>query len=210
MYRSWVADSIGSGDTCLEIGCASGYFLATIRGDVQTIAGVETHRLLREFCESRGIPIHETLQEIGDGAFSRIFAFFVLEHLGDPLGFLAEVKRILVPGGKIFIVVPNVEDALLSLYDVPAFRSFYFTPAHQFYYSRLTLASLFHKAGLPHHEILPKQRYDLSNHIHWMTNGRPGGVGKYNHVFTPELLSRYAGVLEDHFLCDTLYARITV
>jgi SAM-dependent methyltransferase len=208
-YRSWVTDSLGSGDTCLEIGCASGYFLATIQEEVRSVAGVETHRLLRDYCESRGIPVHETLQEIGRGSFSRIFAFFVLEHLGDPLGFLAELKRILVPGGKIFVVVPNVEDALLSLYDVPAFRSFYFTPAHQFYYSRSTLGSLFQKVGFSCHEILPVQRYDLSNHIHWMTAGRPGGVGKYNHVFTPELNDRYAGVLTDHFLCDTLLARIT-
>ncbi|MDD1659595.1 MAG: class I SAM-dependent methyltransferase [Methanomicrobiales archaeon] len=210
MYRSWVAGTVGREDSCLEVGCASGYFLVTIREDVGSVAGVETHRLLRESCESRGIPVHETLQEIGEGTFSRIFAFFVLEHLGDPLAFLTEAKRILVPGGKIFIVVPNVEDALLSLYDIPAFRSFYFTPAHQFYYSRMTLGSLFEKAGLPQHEILPKQRYDLSNHIHWMTAGKPGGVGKYNHVFTPELLERYAGVLEDHFLCDTLCAWVTV
>jgi SAM-dependent methyltransferase len=209
LYRSWVAGSLGRNDRCLEIGCASGYFLAGIRDLVGSVAGVETHHLLREYCASLSIPMYETLQEIGDETFSRIFAFFVLEHLGDPLGFLREAKRILIPGGRIFLVVPNVEDALLSLYDIPAFRSFYFTPAHQFYYSRRTLALLFEKAGLPCHEILPRQRYDLSNHIHWMTAGKPGGVGRYNHVFTPDLLARYAGVLEEHFLCDTLLAWVT-
>jgi SAM-dependent methyltransferase len=208
-YRSWITDLLGDRESCLEIGCASGYFLATIRGDVRSVAGVETHRLLRENCQSRGIPAHETTRELESRSFSRIFAFFVLEHLGDPLEFLAEMQRILEPGGKICLVVPNVEDALLSLYSIPAFRSFYFTPAHQFYYSRSTLSALFGKAGLPRHEISPVQRYDLSNHIHWMTMGKPGGVGKYNHVFTPDLLERYAGVLEDHFLCDTLIARVT-
>ena len=41
-----------------------------------------------------------------------------------------------------------------------------------------------------------------------MTAGRPGGTGKFNHVFTHDLLATYAGVLNDHFLCDTLYAKV--
>ena len=210
LYQAWVGKDIGSTDTCLEIGCASGYFLATIRDGVASVTGVETHHLLRTFCESRGIPIYHDLDEIGTGAFTRIFLFFVLEHIGEPLRFLSEVKRILSPGGKLFIVVPNVEDALLSLYDVPAFRSFYFTPAHQFYYARSTLGLLLQRAGFHRFDIEPRQRYDLSNHIHWMTSGCPGGTGRFSHVFTPELLAKYAEALMDQVLCDTLFARITM
>jgi SAM-dependent methyltransferase len=208
MYQEWVRKDIGGRDTCLEIGCASGYFLATIRDEVASVAGVETHQLLREYCIENGIPVFNSVDEIGEGAFSRIFLFFVLEHIGDPVGFLAGLKRILSPDGKIFIVVPNVDDALLSLYDIPAFRSFYFTPAHQFYYARSTLGSLFQKAGFTRFMIEPRQRYDLSNHIHWMTSGRPGGAGRFNHVFTPELNDLYAEALKSRFLCDTLFAWI--
>ncbi|MDD1661583.1 MAG: class I SAM-dependent methyltransferase, partial [Methanomicrobiales archaeon] len=130
MYRSWVEGEIGKRDACLEIGCASGYFLATIKDAVDSVAGVETHRVLREYCTSRGIPTFAGLQEIPEGRYSRVFLFFLLEHIGDPLALLARVRRSLVPGGRIYIVVPNVEDALLSLYHIPAFASFYYTPAH--------------------------------------------------------------------------------
>ena len=108
------------------------------------------------------------------------------------------------------IVVPNVDDVLLSTYDIPKFNNFYFTPAHQFYYSKDTLGRLFTKAGLPKYEILPKQRYDLSNHMHWMMAGRPGGMGKYDDIFGDRLKRAYADDLVARFLCDTLFAVVTV
>ena len=210
MYLDWVGEGIGAADACLEVGCASGYFLALLRDRVASVAGVETHVELRKYCEEIGIPMLPSLEARPEGSVDRLFAFFVLEHLGDPLAFLAAAKRACRPGGTIFLVVPNVEDALLSTYDIPAFRDFYFTPAHQFYYSRDTLERLLRRAGLPRCEIVPKQRYDLSNHMHWMMAGRPGGMGKYGHVFGPALLEAYGEDLRARFLCDTLFAVVTV
>jgi SAM-dependent methyltransferase len=206
MYRDWVTPYLGREDDCLEIGCASGYFLAAIRDRVRSVHGMESHLLLNEYCRKIGIPMVPDLASCGDGRFSKVFMFFLLEHLGDPAPFLREVHRVLRPGGRLFIVVPNVEDALLSLYEIPAFRAFYYTPAHQYYYSRKTLSALLGKSGFPTHEVLPEQRYDLSNHLHWMQFGKPGGMGKYNAVFSGELREEYARCLRDHFLCDTLFA----
>ena len=174
-YFSWIRDQVNSTSDCLELGCASGYFLATIKESVRSIAGIETHILLKEHCKKIGIPTFDSLDECGDGQFDRIFMFFLLEHIGDPMSFLTSVKRVLRKNGKLFIVVPNVEDALMSLYDIPNFKPFYFTPAHQFYYSRSTLTRVLNKAGLHNVEIQPRQRYDLSNHMHWMMHGKPGG-----------------------------------
>jgi SAM-dependent methyltransferase len=209
VYFDWTRDGVDKTCDCLELGCASGYFLATIRDHVRSIAGMETHLLLKEHCRKIGIRTFDSLSECDDESFDRIFMFFLLEHIGDPVTFLRTVKRVLKKNGKLFIVVPNIEDALMSLYDIPGFKAFYFTPAHQFYYSRDTLSRVLTMAGLTNVDILPRQRYDLSNHMHWMMYGKPGGAGKYNTIFSPALLKEYAKNLEDKFLCDTLFAVVT-
>ena len=42
-----------------------------------------------------------------DGAVDEIFAAHVLEHLDAPLAAIMEMRRILRPGGKMTIIVPN-------------------------------------------------------------------------------------------------------
>jgi SAM-dependent methyltransferase len=209
IYFDWIRDAVTKTDDCLELGCASGYFLATIRDHVRSVAGMETHILLKEHCGKIGIQTFDSLSECKDESYNRIFMFFLLEHIGNPVAYIQSVKRVLKKNGKLFIIVPNIDDALMSLYDIPGFKSFYFTPAHQFYYSRKTLSGVLTMAGLTNVEIRPLQRYDLSNHMHWMMYGKPGGTGKYNAVFSQALLKEYAKNLEDKFLCDTLFAVVT-
>lgn len=52
--------------------------------------------------------VHSTLDEAQffPNSFSNIGLFDVLEHIEDDKRFLAELKRILMPGGRIFITVP--------------------------------------------------------------------------------------------------------
>lgn len=210
MYHEWVRGCLKPTDACLEVGCASGYFLAEIKRAVASVQGIETHNELRSYCEGIGIPMLPSLEECPPGSVDRLFAFFVLEHLRDPQAFLASARRACRSGGTIALIVPNVDDVLLSVYRIEAFRDFYFTPAHQFYYSLGTLSDLFRKAGFDRFEIVPKQRYDLSNHMHWMMTGRPGGMGRYNHVFDEDVLDAYKASLESRFLCDTLLAFVAV
>ena len=209
MYRDWVRDITDSSCDCLELGCASGYFLDTIRSSVKSVSGIESHLLLNEHCKKIGIRTFDSLNDCGEEQFDRIFMFFLLEHIGDPVAYLRSVKKALKKGGILFIVVPNIDDALMSLYDIPDFKPFYFTPAHQYYYSKATLSRMLTLAGFANHIIHPKQRYDLSNHMHWMMYGKPGGTGKFNTVFSPDLLREYAQNLENKFLCDTLVAVVT-
>lgn len=205
-YYSLVKDHLLPTDDCLELGCASGYFLHFIREKVGSVTGYEPFLPFQKMLADLNIPMIENPDTVENERFDRIFMFFLLEHLTQPIPYLENVRRILRPGGSLFVIVPNLEDALLSLYKIEGFRKFYFTLAHPYYYSKETLGRLLTKAGFPDHEILPHQRYDLSNHIHWMLTGRPGGQGRFNDLFSKALNQEYARVLKERFLCDTLFA----
>ena len=205
IYLDWVHEWLSPEYECLEIGCASGYFLHLIQNSVRKVAGVESHHLLRSYCSDKGIEMYDSISDCESQKFDLVFLFFVLEHIGDPLSLLHELARIIKPGGQLVIVVPNIDDALLKLYDIPEIIPFYYTPAHQYYYNKDTLSLLFNRSGTwKDTMIIPKQRYDLSNHMNWMQKGKPGGQGKYNGIFSKELNEEYAACLNKEFLCDTL------
>jgi SAM-dependent methyltransferase len=58
------------------------------------------------------------LQDAGfpPGSFDLVSLFHVLEHVTDPRGLLAEVRRVLKPGGRIVVQVPNIESWQFRLF----------------------------------------------------------------------------------------------
>jgi len=205
-YYDLVKPYLRKKDRCLELGCASGYFLNYIKDKVASVAGHEPFAAFRRYCEALGIPMIDDLEKCPDNAYDKIFMFFLLEHLSDPIPYLKNLDRILRPDGALLMILPNIKDALLTVYDIPAFRDFYFNIAHQFYYSKATLSLLLKKCGFTDYDIYPEQRYDLSNHINWMIAGKPGGQGKYNKVFGNATIRSYTEDLKKSFMCDTLFA----
>jgi SAM-dependent methyltransferase len=91
---------------------------------------------------------------------------FVLEHIAEPEKTLLDLKRFLKPNGKIIILVPNVQDALLKFYDIPKFGEFYFCIEHLFYYSPKTLGQLLKRCRLTG-EAEAIQEYPVTNHLNW-------------------------------------------
>ncbi|MFQ5872483.1 MAG: methyltransferase domain-containing protein [Dehalococcoidia bacterium] len=192
----------------LEIGSATGYFLDVLRHHVCSITGVEPGVAFAEYARSRGIPTAPSIEALGDARFDAIFLYYVVEHLRQPVDFLDEIQSLLNPGGFLLIEVPNVEDALISTYKVPAFGPFYWQRAHYYYFSPATLAGVLNKAGYES-RMYPVQRYDLSNHMVWMLEGKPGGKGRFQDIFGEELESAYAEVLRGRWICDTVFALAT-
>ena len=113
-----------------------------------------------------------------------------------------------MPGGKQIFEVPNGNDPLSALYDIPAFDEFYWWRAHHWYFTQKSLGYLLNQTEKDY-EIRPGQRYDISNHIHWMLSGKPGGLGKYNHIFSPETRNCYAEDLKNSGFYDYLIAIIS-
>jgi hypothetical protein len=112
------------------------------------------------------------------------------------------------PGGKIIFEIPNAADVLYSVYDIPAFERFYWSVAHPWYFTEQSLIYLLDKLNRPY-EILFDQRYDLSNHMTWARDGKPGGMGRYTAQLGEELEEFYKASLIKSKKCDTLIGVLT-
>lgn len=197
-------------ETCvLEIGASAGAFLESVRPYVKSTVGVEPDEAHREWARATlALDMVPALTQVGAQCFDLIVLFHTLEHMPDPVSFLRSLAGYLAPGGKMVIEVPNVTDALLSLYQVPAFANFYYQRAHLYYFSAETLSRTIQAAG-GSSEITGVQRYDLSNHLRWMVTGQPGGQGYYREVLTGVVQEAYAEALIRAGYADTLWAVAT-
>jgi SAM-dependent methyltransferase len=197
------------GMSVLEVGSSTGFLLDAIAPHVGSVVGVEPGEQYRDYANSRGIETHPLFEDISDRRFDLVISYYVVEHLRDPIGELQRWHALLNPGGRCAVEVPNVEDALVRYYQVDAFDRFYWQRAHYFNYSQKTLGMVMEKAGFDDYQAIPEQRYDISNHVHWMLTGEPGGKGRYTEVLDERLNAEYARAMKEHWLCDTVFAVAT-
>jgi SAM-dependent methyltransferase len=190
----------------LEIGCSSGFMMDAFREHGLNCVGIEPSGEFLSFLEKNKHVAYQSLEELRSKnsiKFDLIVHFFVLEHIRDPFSFLKKTYELLKPKGKIIAEIPCVNDPLTSLYIIPSFEKFYWSIAHHYYYGPKSLSYILDKLNLKY-ELFAEQRYDLSNHITWMMEGKPGGQGRFNHIFSEALREKYAEDLKKHWLCDTI------
>lgn len=197
----------------LEVGCSSAFMLYPLVERGLECVGIEPSGVFAEYVRSRGISCYDSSDDFfatGDyrDGFDLILHAFVLEHISAPQAFLQQQLDLLKPGGQLIFEVPNSADALLTIYDVPAFERFYWIVAHTWYFSKPSLEYLLSALKEPF-EILLDQRYDLSNHLVWARDGRPGGMGRFTSKFGQEIEDLYRQSLVASGHCDTLIGIIT-
>lgn len=183
MYRPYMderAERVSphlSGDmSVLEIGCATGHFLDALEPHVGRRQGIEYNESHAAFVRDElDIPCYTTpIEESGieEDSLDMIFMFHVFEHVENPTEFMAGMGRYLSDRGKIYIEVPNIDDALIEPYTVAGYADFYYREPHLFYFSSTTLTQVARTAGFSG-EIEMIQRYSLLNHLHWVSTGQP-------------------------------------
>lgn len=196
----------------LEIGCSSGFMLYPLRDSGHICVGIEPSGVFSEYLKYRDIDSYDSLNKLQASKprerFDLILHFFVLEHIADPVMFFQAQLELLNPGGKIIFEIPNVADPLYTVFDIPAFERFYWSVAHPWYFSENSLRYLLDKIEMPY-QINGDQRYDLSNHLIWARDGKPGGMGRFGEVFGQEVDSAYKQALIKSGNCDTLIGIIT-
>jgi len=161
----------------LDIGSSAGMFLNAVRPYVKECVGVEFDEIYAQFANEKvniktyTKPLEQT--EIEPYSFDMISALEVLEHIEDPVPFLQTIKHYLKPDGFVYIEVPNHDDSLLSVFDVPGYREFYYREPHIFYYNPKTLMTLFNHAGFEGTITSSGFEPTMLNQFNWITTGKP-------------------------------------
>jgi SAM-dependent methyltransferase len=188
----------------LDFGCGATGFLQRARNLALDVTGIELETRVRDYWAGQ-INIVPSVEAAG-GGYDLITAFHVIEHLPEPRATLASLAGSLKPNGRMIVEVPSANDALLTLYDCDAFQHFTYWSQHLFLFNASTLEMLARQAGLRVVAVQHYQRYPLSNHLHWLSQGRPGGHQRWAFLDTPELASAYANTLAAVGKTDTLIA----
>jgi 2-polyprenyl-3-methyl-5-hydroxy-6-metoxy-1,4-benzoquinol methylase len=191
----------------LDFGCGAGALLSRLQPLVKSIDGIEPTEAFRMFLTENGANIKKNVAGL-DGEYDVILMFHVMEHLPNPVEILKQLGKRLSPKGIIYAEVPNVNDALVSLYNVDEAKKFLFFTDHLQYFSRQSLSMLVKQAGLKEMGIWGHNRFNLANHLYWLSNGKPGGHKQWSFLETPALKMEYARALAAADLSDSLVTQI--
>jgi ubiquinone/menaquinone biosynthesis C-methylase UbiE len=107
-----VAERTGTG-RLLDIGCGTGFVISLLADTFDEVHGIDpTRAMLDKVDTSLGnITLHEGVAEdlpFPDASFDLVTAYSVLHHLADHRPALAEVARVLRPGGVFYVdLEPN-------------------------------------------------------------------------------------------------------
>lgn len=94
----------------LDVGCATGAFLALMQTHGWQVQGVEPSPAAATIARQRGLQIHNSgLEEavLTPNQFDVITLWDVLEHIPDPLATLQAARQALKPGGVVLLRVPS-------------------------------------------------------------------------------------------------------
>lgn len=152
----------------LEVGCGNGQRLAQLRALGWDVQGQEVdEKAAAQARRGFGIPVFlGSLDQAGfpDDEFDAVVMSHVLEHVHDPVGLLAECKRVLKAGGSLVSITPNAQG-----WGHARFGAHWYgldPPRHLLLYSRSTLARLALNCG-----FRDVRAWTTAARSHWILGG---------------------------------------
>ncbi len=139
----WVQEATGkSSGAILDLGSGTGAFLKLMKKQGWQVTGLEPDPGARKVAKDQhGLTLLDAalLDQLPGRSFHAITLWHVLEHIHDLHGTLKSLLRLLKPGGRILIALPNYTsiDALhygpsWAAYDVPRHLYHFSPPAMQY------------------------------------------------------------------------------
>lgn len=115
----WACDFIRPQDRVLDAACGLGYGGHVIRAltRASSVIGIDGSEYAVDYANlcygegERGTYVcgylPQALHAYPDASFDAVISFETLEHVEDPQALLAEFERVLTPGGRVIVSVPN-------------------------------------------------------------------------------------------------------
>jgi SAM-dependent methyltransferase len=148
----------------LEVGCGRGVTGKLLQDTLGCrVTGVELNPVVAKEAARH---LHRVLQgdvqalEV-DGSYDIVVALDVVEHLVDAEAFLARVQRLLAPGGRAILSIPNVghysvvEDLIAGRWDYVPMGHLCYT--HYRFFTGRTLGDWLRRAGIRRFDLVPQK-----------------------------------------------------
>jgi SAM-dependent methyltransferase len=139
------------GGSLLEVGCGSGRYLDLMRAlGWKRVVGVDfSAKAVEQAKGTLGLEVY--CGELKDvvlepNSFDAVSLSHTLEHVPDPIAFLRDIYRVMKPGARLAIIVPNVESFSSRVY-----RDYWLAlepPRHLVNFNRRGLSMALERAGL--------------------------------------------------------------
>jgi SAM-dependent methyltransferase len=144
------------GERVLDLGCGAGRFVAALAGVGADAVGVEVAEAAVERARAVAPGADLRLLEpdgsipLEHGSVDLVWCSEVLEHVADVGDLLAEVRRVLRPGGRLLATVPYHGRLQAAVIALTRFET-HFEPLgqHLRFFTRRSLATTLEHAGLP-------------------------------------------------------------
>ncbi len=151
-YTGQLQELLPPASRILDVGCGTGVLLRSLEKAGFDAEGIEPSPFASEFARSKN---HRVLTgdfleaDFPENSFDAVLAMEVLEHVHDPAAFIAQVYRVLKPGGLFYYTTGNfrgfmlqrrlLRRAVMDSYVAPEGHIVFFTPS--------TMRRYFEEAG---------------------------------------------------------------
>jgi len=113
-HIAFLTRGLDRGARVLDVGCGRGVILGPLADRGLEVHGVEVSAEAARGADPRAeVRVAARLADAGypEAFFDEVVIWHVLEHLADPRAALEEMQRILKPGGRLIVAVPNFSSA---------------------------------------------------------------------------------------------------
>ena len=99
----------------LDFGAGIGLFATKVAGEGFDVSCLEPDKNQAKVIGSKGLRVVCGIDELSDGSIDYIYTLNVLEHIDKDSQTIHDLKRVLVPGGVLFVYVPAFQILFSSM-----------------------------------------------------------------------------------------------